>query len=81
MHSIMSEISHKQIEDELAELLKRCSPDTLKAAPSFRKTKDVKQIETIVLGVIDRHLEPEQREIFKDADDSFRLYEDLGRTH
>ena len=78
MHSIMSEISHKQIEDELAELLKRCSPETLQAALSFRKSKDVNQIETIVLGIIDRHLEPEQREVFKGADDAFRLYEDLG---
>ena len=74
----MSEISHKQIEDELAELLKRCSPETLQAALSFRKSKDVNQIETIVLGIIDRHLEPEQREVFKGADDTFRLYEDLG---
>ena len=74
----MSDVAHKNVEDELAELLKRCSPDTLHAALLFRKTKDVQQIETIVLGVIDRHLEPEQREIFKDADDSFRLYEDLG---
>ena len=74
----MSEISHKQIEDELAELLKRCSSETLQAALSFRKSKDVNQIETIVLGIIDRHLEPEQREVFKGADDAFRLYEDLG---
>lgn len=74
----MSEISHKQIEDELAELLKRCSPETLQAALSFRKSKDVNQIEIIVLGIIDRHLEPEQREVFKGADDTFRLYEDLG---
>lgn len=74
----MSKTSHKQIEEELAELLKRCSPDTLQAAVSFRKSKDFSEIETIVLGIIDRHLEPEQREVFKDADDSFRLYEDLG---
>ena len=74
----MSEISHKQIEDELAELLKRCSSETLQAALSFRKSKDVNQIETIVLGIIDRHLEPEQREVFKSSDDTFRLYEDLG---
>ena len=74
----MSEISHKQIEDELTELLKRCSPETLRAAISFRKSKDVNQIETIVLGIIDRHLEPDQREVFKEADDNFRLYEDLG---
>ncbi|MEK9773025.1 MAG: phosphopantetheine-binding protein [Opitutae bacterium] len=74
----MSDIDHKNVEEELAELLKRCSPDTLEAAIAFRKTKDLKQIESIVLGVIDRHLEPEQRDIFKEADDSFRLYEDLG---
>jgi len=36
------------------------------------------QIEPIVLGIIDRHLEPDQREVFKNADDSLRLYEDLG---
>ncbi|MEL0099429.1 MAG: FabA-like domain protein, partial [Opitutae bacterium] len=60
----MSDIDHKNVEEELAELLKRCSPDTLEAAIAFRKTKDLKQIETIVLGVIDRHLEPEQRDIF-----------------
>ena len=35
-------------------------------------------VEPIVLGIIDRHLEPEQRKIFKNAQDSLRLYEDLG---
>ena len=74
----MSDISQKQTEEELAELLKRCSAETLKAAISFRKSKDTGEIETIVLGIIDRHLEPEQREIFQGADDTFRLYEDLG---
>ena len=65
-------------EQELGDLLKRCSPDTLAAAMRFRKSKDVLEIEPIVLGIIDRHLEPEQREIFTKADDSMRLYEDLG---
>lgn len=74
----MSDIKSKNIEAELAELLKRCSANTLQAAIAFRKAKDFNQIETIVLGVIDRHLEPEQREVFKQADDGSRLYEDLG---
>ena len=68
----------KNTEQELGDLLKRCSPDTLAAAMKFRKSKDVQEIEPIVLGIIDRHLEPEQREIFIKADDSMRLYEDLG---
>lgn len=74
----MSDLDSKNTEAELAELLKRCSAETLQAAILFRKSQDVSQIESIVLGVIDRHLEPEQREVFKGADDSFRLYEDLG---
>ena len=32
----------------------------------------------IVLGIIDRHLEPEQREILSNSDDTLRMYEDLG---
>ena len=30
------------------------------------------------MGIIDRHLEPEQREILEKSDDSMRMYEDLG---
>ncbi|MGA1101582.1 MAG: acyl carrier protein, partial [Opitutales bacterium] len=62
----------------MADLLKRCSPDTLSAAIKFRESKDAQEIEPIVLGIIDRHLEPEQKEVFKNADDGTRLYEDLG---
>jgi acyl carrier protein len=62
----------------MADLLKRCSPDTLAAAIKFRESKDIQEIEPIVLGIIDRHLEPEQKEVFKNADDGTRLYEDLG---
>jgi acyl carrier protein len=74
----MTNADPKNAELELAELLKRCSPATLEAAIRFRETKDAKEIEPIVMGIIDRHLEPEQREIFKKADDTLRLYEDLG---
>lgn len=74
----MSDSNLTVIKDELTELLKRCSEDTHSAALKFRQTKDPNLIEPIVLGIIDRHLEPEQREIFQKADDSLRLYEDLG---
>ena len=65
----MSDIELKAIEEELRELLKRCSDNTLVSALQFRLNKDVDQIEPIVLGIIDRHLEPDQRDIFKKADD------------
>ena len=74
----MTGTDQKNSELELGDLLKRCSPDTLAAAIEFRKSKDAQEIEPIVLGIIDRHLEPDQREIFIRADDEMRLYEDLG---
>lgn len=66
------------IEDDLKELLKRCPPGTFEAALAFRQEKDLDQIEIIVMGIIDRHLEPEQREILSKSDDTLRMYEDLG---
>lgn len=74
----MTSTDKKNTEQEMADLLKRCSPDTLAAAIKFRESKDIQEIEPIVLGIIDRHLEPEQKEVFKNADDGTRLYEDLG---
>jgi acyl carrier protein len=70
--------SQDSIQDDLKDLLKRCPAGTYEAALAFRQDKDVRQIETIVMGVIDRHLEPEQREILSRSDDSLRMYEDLG---
>ena len=66
------------VEEDLKELLKRCPVGTYEAALAFRKSKDISQVEIIVMGIIDRHLEPEQREILADSDDTLRMYEDLG---
>ena len=70
--------SEETIQEDLKELLKRCPLGTYEAAISFRLDKDVTQIEKIVLGIVDRHLEPEQREIFAESDDTLRMYDDLG---
>ena len=70
--------SPDSIQEDLKELLKRCRAGTYEAALAFRQDKDISQIETIVMGVIDRHLEPDQREILSKSDDSLRMYEDLG---
>ena len=74
----MDTTSDHSVHDDLRDLLKRCPAGTFEAAIAFRLDKDVTQIEKIVLGIIDRHLEPEQREILSKSDDSLRMYEDLG---
>src|SRR3954468_23482480 len=67
-------------EDEAAlrEALKRCSPSTFEAAVQFRKTGNPEHLPAIVIGVIERFVEPDLRMKLKDADDDLRLIEDLG---
>ena len=67
-------------EDEAAlrESLKRCSPSTFEAAVQFRKTGNPEHVPAVVIGVIERFVEPDLRVKLKDADDDLRLIEDLG---
>ncbi|MFP6887525.1 MAG: phosphopantetheine-binding protein [Opitutales bacterium] len=75
----MSQVNQTSPETEvLRELLKRCPKGTFEAALALRAHKDVEQVPTIVMGIIERHLEPNQKEILSKEEDSIRLYEDLG---
>lgn len=67
-------------EDEAAlrESLKRCSPSTFEAAVQFRKTGNPEHVPAVVIGVIERFVEPELKTKLKEADDDLRLIEDLG---
>src|SRR6476620_10442595 len=67
-------------EDEAAlrEALKRCSPSTFEAAVQFRKTANPEHVPAVVIGVIERFVEPDLRIKLKDADDDLRLTEHLG---
>ncbi len=58
--------------------LKRCSAETVDAAVRFRNSGDVGELPTIVYGIIERHLPPENARELKDASDDTRLIEDLG---
>src|ERR1700690_779920 len=62
----------------LREALKRCSPSTFEAAVQFRKTGNPEHLPAVVIGVIERFVEPDLRSKLKDADDDLRLIEDLG---
>jgi acyl carrier protein len=67
-------------EDETAlrEALKRCSPSTFEAAVQYRKTGNPEHVPAVVIGVVERFVEPDLRVKLKDADDDLRLIEDLG---
>ena len=67
-------------EDEAAlmEGLKRCSPATIEAAVKLRKTGDPVILPTVVIGIIERFADPDQRARLRGADDDIRLIEDLG---
>ena len=67
-------------EDEVAlrEALKRCSPSTYEAAVQFRKTGNPEHLPAVVIGVVERYVEPELRIKLKDAADDLRMIEDLG---
>jgi len=67
-------------EDEAAlrDTLKRCSDDTIASAIEFRKTGNPEIVGDVVIGIIERFLEPEKREALKVAPDSANMIEDLG---
>jgi 3-hydroxyacyl-[acyl-carrier-protein] dehydratase len=63
---------------ELKESLRRCPEGTFEAALEYRKTGNPDFVPPIVMGIVERFLEPELRPKLKDGDDSLRLVEDLG---
>ena len=64
--------------EDLKETLKRCPEGTYEATVAFRNNKDPEQVPIIVMGFIERHLEPDQKVVLRTGDDEIRLYEDLG---
>ena len=62
----------------LREALKRCSPATLEAALAYRRTGEVTAIPAVVLGIIERFVDPEHRERLKSGNSDLRVVEDLG---
>lgn len=67
-----------EIEQQLKESLKRCTPETMEAAIAFRTTGDVSAIPTVVLGIIEKFIEPEKKELLKNPSDDMVLAEELN---
>lgn len=66
-----------EMEETLRDSLKRCSPETIEAAIAFRKTGDISKINTVVLGVLARFVEPDKRSLLENPSDSMVLAQDL----
>ncbi len=62
----------------LRDTLKRCSPETLEAALKYRSSGDVSLLPVIVLGIVERFLDPDVISKLRSGDDSVRFMEDLG---
>lgn len=58
--------------------MRRCAPDAIDAAVKFQTSKDPSLVPTIVLGIIERYVEPQNREKVRQSSDDTRLYDDLG---
>jgi len=65
-------------ESTLRESMRRCSPPSIEAAIQFRKTGNPDHVPAIVVGIIERFVDPDLRTKLKDADDDLRMIEDLG---
>ncbi len=65
-------------EAALREALKRCPPPTVEAALAFRATRDPAFVPAIVIGIVERFVEPDLRSKLKGGADDVRLIEDLG---
>ena len=63
---------------QLRDLLRRCSPCTYYAAYQFRRTGDPSRLPAVVVGVIERYVEPALRAKLKDPSAGLRLAEDLA---
>jgi acyl carrier protein len=63
---------------DLKEGLRRCSPETIKAAIRYRESGDLDAIPTIVFGILDRYQPATAAVKLSEANESTRLIEDIG---
>lgn len=63
---------------ELREALKRCPESAVEAAVAFQDSKDPALVPPIVLGILERFVEPDVRPVIREGKDSTRLMDDLG---
>lgn len=78
MEAPSEKILSPEDEEMMRDSLKRCSPETVEAALAYRKTGDVDRVAIIIIGIIERFLEPDMRARLRKGGDNQRIFEDLG---
>jgi 3-hydroxyacyl-[acyl-carrier-protein] dehydratase len=64
--------------EQVNEAMRRCAPEAIDAAVRFQADRDPALVPTIVIGIIERYVEPQNRPKVRHAGDDTRLYDDLG---
>lgn len=64
--------------EEIEKSLKRCSDETLEAALRFEESRNLDELPTIILGVLQRDAANPKPEGIQAATDESRLMEDIG---
>jgi 3-hydroxyacyl-[acyl-carrier-protein] dehydratase len=67
-----------EAELDLREQLKRCSPETVEGALRYRTTGAPDGVGLVVIGIIERFLDPEVRPRLHAGGDGLRIFDDLG---
>lgn len=67
-----------ELEGQLRESLRRCSPETVEGAIAYRRDGDAKMVSIVVLGIIERFVEPEFRDRLKETWGEVKIVDDLG---
>lgn len=74
-----AENTHPPVDEaRIRESLRRCSEETVQAALAFRSTGANKHILPVVLGILERYVDPELRPKLRESGTDLRLIEDLG---
>jgi 3-hydroxyacyl-[acyl-carrier-protein] dehydratase len=71
-------LSPEETEAMLRESLKRCPPGTIEAALAYRREADPRHLPAIIIGIVERYVEPDLRGRLADGADELRFIEDLG---
>ncbi len=58
--------------------MKRCSEASINAAVEFHRTQNHDLVPAVVMGIIERFVEPAVRPLLLEGNDQYRLMEDLG---
>jgi acyl carrier protein len=65
-------------EAQIRDSLRRCSEPTIQAALAYRQTKDPEHTLPVVIGIIERYVDPELRPKLAESGESLRFVEDLA---